>query len=217
MSAPPGRRPTAPSRRPNVGVAPESGANAGVIFRFHGLPVALPLADGAAPTVGRVKGLDALWISSDSGSPEAAELLRTALDRKVPLLATAGGFHLLNRVLGGVDRPLSDGERLEHRQRQGLEQPHHPVEVRPGSLLARCIGAGQVMVNSSHPETLNTLGRGLAVDAAALDGVVEAVAVQGHPFAIGLQWEPDRLLAAVPLHRGLFEGLMSAAREFQDL
>lgn len=58
---------------------------------------------------------------------------------------------------------------------------------------------------------LDRVGAGSAIVAREPTGVVQAVEQPDHPFRVGVQWHPEY----IPQHRqqrGLFEGLVAAAR-----
>jgi putative glutamine amidotransferase len=58
--------------------------------------------------------------------------------------------------------------------------------------LERIVGSSKIMVNSLHWQAIDTPGPGLAVEAVALDGTIEAVRVtQARSFAFGVQWHPE--------------------------
>jgi putative glutamine amidotransferase len=63
-------------------------------------------------------------------------------------------------------------------------------------------------VNSFHREAIAEVGGGVQATAHASDGVIEAIEVPGHPFAIGLQWHQE-LLSGEP-GDAIFRGLVSA-------
>jgi len=64
----------------------------------------------------------------------------------------------------------------------------HPVTVKPGTLTASLVGAGDILVNSSHHQAIDRLGEGLTLSASSPDGVVEA-AESG--TILLLQWHPE--------------------------
>jgi putative glutamine amidotransferase len=134
----------------------------------------------------------------------------------MPLLGICGGMQLLNVVLGGtlyqdLRRDLPGAK--EHEQRHDRTQPSHPVEVRDGSALAEVLGRGQLMVNSTHHQAVSRLAPNVKVSASAPDGVVEAIEVTDHPFALGVQWHPELLIHSMPLQLGLYRALVQKARE----
>jgi putative glutamine amidotransferase len=143
-------------------------------------------------------------------------ILRAALKRNLPVLGICGGMQLLNVVLGGtlfqdIRRELTAAK--EHEQKHERSQPQHPVEVHEGSLLAENVGKGQLMVNSTHHQAVNKLGENVIACATAPDGVIEGIEVKGHPFAVGVQWHPEALIHSLPLHLGIYKGLVQKARE----
>lgn len=145
-------------------------------------------------------------------------LLQGALGRRLPVLGVCGGMQLLNVALGGtlvqdIGREVAGAR--EHQQQHARTQPHHPVEVREGTLLAELIGKGQVMVNSTHHQAVKKLGGEVVASAVAADGVVEAIEAPSKGFALGVQWHPELLIDTVPLHLGLFRALVGKARELR--
>jgi putative glutamine amidotransferase len=143
-------------------------------------------------------------------------LARAADARGLPLLAICRGAQALNIVRGGtLHQHLPDdgpeGSAIEHRQTQPSEEPAHPVEIQPGSLLARLVGSGTLEVNSFHHQAAARLGRGLTAVAWAPDGVIEAIEDQRREFALGVQWHAE-CMAERPEQAALFSGLVDAAR-----
>ena len=53
---------------------------------------------------------------------------------------------------------------------------------------------------------------GLNVVARAPDGVIVALELPEHPFALGVQWHPENLQAHASM-RGLFEQFVAAAKK----
>jgi len=52
----------------------------------------------------------------------------------------------------------------------------------------------------------------VVISARAPHGVVEAIELPGLPFALGVQWHPEAVLAYQPRHARLYAGLVAAAR-----
>lgn len=122
-----------------------------------------------------------------------------------PLIGVSTGGTLHQHV------PELAGDDVEHRQRTGGGEPTHPVRVAPRSRLSGLVGAGRLPVNSLHHQAVGRLGSGLSVSARALDGVVEAIDDADRDLFLGVQWHAECLVAD-PLHLGLFEELVAAAR-----
>ena len=145
----------------------------------------------------------------------AAELalLELALARDLPVLGICGGMQLLAVALGGT--LLQDLEAdlgiTGHQQPPPKDVPSHQVAVAPGTLLASLAGADSLLVNSTHHQAVRQPGRGAVVSARADDGVIEAIELPGHRFALGVQWHPEAL-RHLPRHAAIYAGLVAAAR-----
>ncbi|MBI3182486.1 MAG: gamma-glutamyl-gamma-aminobutyrate hydrolase family protein [Myxococcales bacterium] len=211
---------------------------ADAVFRAGGLPMVLPFSDDRACVesyLDRIGGLlvtggafdippeaygetprDGLGPTKPARTRFERALLEGALARKLPILGVCGGMQLLAVVLGetlvqDILREVPNAR--DHEQKHDRSQPHHPVEVKEGSLLCELIGKGQVMVNSTHHQAVKAPGRKVAVAAVAPDGVVEGIEATSCGFAVGVQWHPELMLDTVPLHLGLYRGLVQRARD----
>ena len=124
---------------------------------------------------------------------------------------------LLNALVDKLDG-IYLPELLEHREDPELpvEQqyaPSHQVEVQEGGLLSQLIpGCNTFWVNSLHGQGAKTLSPQLRVEARAPDGLVEAVSVNDHPFALGVQWHPEWNSSEYALSRMLFDGFITACQ-----
>jgi putative glutamine amidotransferase len=145
-------------------------------------------------------------------------LVQSALRRGLPVLGICGGMQLLNVVLGGtlvqdILREVQNAK--DHEQKHDRAQPHHPVDIRDGTMLAESLGKGQVMVNSTHHQAVKKLGDKVVASAIAPDGVVEGIESQAHGFAVGVQWHPELMLDTVPLHLGLYKTFIGKAKDMR--
>lgn len=139
-------------------------------------------------------------VTSTDPSRDTVEgaLIEHALETGRPLFCICRAFQLLNVVRGGsLLQHLEDRE--PHRARRGedgesIDSGWHDVVVRGGSLLSSITDAEELRVNSRHHQAV--IASGLAPDvlatAIAEDGVIEAVEIPGHPWALGVQWHPER-------------------------
>jgi putative glutamine amidotransferase len=131
-------------------------------------------------------------------------LARAAVEADVPVLAIARGMHVLNVAQGGSLIPwLPDS--LGH-DRHGEPGARHVIQVSVSSKLGKAVGE-RVEVVAPHAQSVRRLGSGLLAVAWADDQIVEGVELQGHRFAVGVQWHPERGAAT-----GLFEAFLEAAR-----
>ena len=118
---------------------------------------------------------------------------RLALERGMPVLGVCRGMHLMNVALGGtLVQHLPDvlGHN-DHRHTPGTFSDHE-VRLQPGSLAARAIGAERTAVKSHHHQGLDRLGEGVvATGWSEPDEVVEAIELEGRPYALAVLWHPE--------------------------
>lgn len=148
-------------------------------------------------------------------------LIRKAVQAGLPVLGICRGFQEVNVAFGGSlhQRVHEVPGYLDHRddETQPLEVqygPAHEVILEPGGLLRSLAGTERVRVNSAHWQGIERLGPGLAVEARAPDGLVEAFRVEGAPgFTLAVQWHPEWKVMDNPLSRALFAAFGAACRD----
>ena len=92
--------------------------------------------------------------------------------------------------------------------------PAHDVLLEPGGVLRKLADSDRIQVNSLHWQGVDKLGSGLAVEARAPDGLVEAFRVNDAPrFALAVQWHPEWQVMNNSFSRGLFAAFGAASRE----
>jgi putative glutamine amidotransferase len=152
-------------------------------------------------------------------------LIRAALKLGIPLIAVCRGFQEVNVALGGsLHQAVQEVAGMrDHREAGGLsleEQygPAHRVALEAGGRMAAILGgASELMVNSLHGQGIARLAPGLAVEARADDGLVEAYSVASAPgFSLAVQWHPEWRIAANPDSMKLFLAFGQACRNYQD-
>lgn len=149
-------------------------------------------------------------------------LIRRVIERGIPLFCICRGFQELNVVMGGtLETELQRGEgRLDHRAPKSEDvavryAPTHLINIRPGGMLEKILGKRETMVNSIHRQGVKRLAPGLAVEATAPDGVIEAVSVrEATTFAFGTQWHPEYRAADNPDSLKLFGAFGDAVRAY---
>jgi len=146
-------------------------------------------------------------------------LIRTAVERKVPLFAICRGFQEFNVALGGtLHQAVHDvNGHKDHREPPTEDMdvkfgPVHPVALK--GTLRSWIGEDQIMVNSLHWQGISRLAPPLVAEAFAEDGLVEAIrAPNGNDFCLGVQWHPEWQPQNNPASIALFKRFGAAARE----
>jgi putative glutamine amidotransferase len=92
--------------------------------------------------------------------------------------------------------------------------PMHTVQFASGGLLERVTGTSGASVNSLHYQGVDRLANGLAVEARADDGLVEAFRVENaSAFALAVQWHPEWRVMENPVSLAIFRAFGEACRE----
>lgn len=148
-------------------------------------------------------------------------LIRAALARDLPLLAVCRGHQELNVALGGSLHQLVHEQPglMDHREPRDAPRrlqyaAAHGVRLVEGGLLRRLLGAPMALVNSIHAQGIDRLAPGLAVEATAPDGLIEAIRVEGASFALGVQWHPEWRFRDDRLSTAIFAAFGAAARSY---
>ena len=207
-----------------------------------GVPVLIPANGGYADIATLLARLDGIILTGSrsnvqpelyhgpahaEGTPEdplrdavTLPLIRGAVAAGVPLLAVCRGFQEFNVAMGGtLHQRLQDlPGRMDHstpmqpnpRVRTGKA---HSLSIVAGSWLHRVVGATDIAVNSLHNEGIDQLAPGLAAEAMAPDGTIEAVrAINAPGLAVGVQWHPEYDWERDAISRRILESFGAAVR-----
>lgn len=144
-------------------------------------------------------------------------LIPLAVEMGVPILAICRGFQEVNVAFGGslYQKVHEKPGFMDHRENldDPLDQqygPDHPVALSEGGILARIAAATNVEVNSLHGQGIARLGEGLAVEAVAPDGLIEAFRRDGNGFLLAVQWHPEWRVVENPFYLGIFRAFSEA-------
>lgn len=148
-------------------------------------------------------------------------LIRACIAAGVPVLGICRGLQEMNVALGGTlhQRIFDLPERFDHRMRRDVGfdmkyRPAHQIDIAEGGLLHRISGMRHALVNSLHAQGVDRPGPGVAVEATAPDGIVEAISVPGaKAFAFAVQWHPEWPVPIEGLNKLIFEAFGAACRE----
>jgi putative glutamine amidotransferase len=143
------------------------------------------------------------------------QLLITALETGVPVLAICRGMQLLNIAFGGTLHGHMVGTSVEHPTipddlADALDFRHR-VDLAPGSRLRATVGVDVLHTNSLHHQSVDQVGSGLVVTAASPDGVVEALETSTSTWCVGVQWHPELMPDDVH-QRALVTGFVDTCR-----
>ena len=185
---------------PSVRAIEEAGGSVRVVAPARGATEALNGAGGL------------LLPDYDMGA--AGNLLKAALEADLPILATGGGMHALNRHFGGGE-PLPAPA---HHADDETETVRHQIYLSPGSKMAAIIGsAGMFRVNSRHRHGIREPQRAERLMTIAYqldDGVIEGLESKEHSWVIGVQFQPERGDEVPASFNNLFLGLVERAQDF---
>jgi putative glutamine amidotransferase len=150
----------------------------------------------------------------------ALGLIEAMIDAGRPVFGVCRGFQEINVAFGGtLRRDTGAGEALiahhapPDADLAGMFAHAHEVTLTPGGLLARGLGKDRLAVNSVHFQGAGRLGEGLAVEALASDGLVEAVSARpGRAPVVAVQWHPEWRTEDNPDSQAFFAMLGRALR-----
>jgi putative glutamine amidotransferase len=157
----------------------------------------------------------------DPGRDEmTSHLIEAMLELGKPVFGICRGFQELNVAFGGtLRRDMADAPDLiahhapsEHSFAQYFDHVH-PVNLVQDGILKRAYKRDSLDVVSVHYQGVDTLGKGLTVEATAPDGVVEAISANvngGQVLAV--QWHPEWRASENPQSQKFFELLGRALR-----
>ncbi|MBL8090549.1 MAG: gamma-glutamyl-gamma-aminobutyrate hydrolase family protein [Anaerolineales bacterium] len=139
-------------------------------------------------------------------------LLRQSVENEKPFLAICRGMQIMNVALGGTLHthiPDQIQNSLKH-DNEEFKHIAHPVNIDEDSKMAEIFGETLLQVNSLHHQAIKDLASNLRIVGHAPDGVIEAVELPDHPYAIGVQWHPEWLTDQSVMRR-LFKSFVDAS------
>ena len=198
-----------------------------------GLPVLVPILDEEILQVDLLDRLDGLILTGGDdyephwyggASHNAVVPLhsrRQAFDmalgnhlrcRSIPTLGICCGAQLMSIACGGTlieDIPTQIQAPLTHKIEGSLTR--HIVTMSPESKLKAIFRSITIETNSKHHQSVNHPGS-LHISAQTSDGVIEAVEALDHPFFIGVQWHPEKMMDEIA-GQEIFRALIDSARK----
>lgn len=130
----------------------------------------------------------------------------------MPVLFICRGLQILNVALQGtLHEHIEDLGKGDIHRCPAEFWAKQPVSVDADTSLSRSVGQKSIVTMSGHHQGLKRLAEGLRVIATAEDGIIEAVEVEGHPFALAVQWHPEASAGSDPDQQRIFDALIGAA------
>ena len=120
-------------------------------------------------------------------------LARKAIEHNIPLLGICGGMQVMAVACGGKllqDIATTHPQALEHEQPTDPAQCWHDVLL--SGQLETIYQSKRISVNSTHHQAVLE-SSAYQVVGRATDGIIEAIALKDHRFAVGVQWHPELL------------------------
>lgn len=159
------------------------------------------------------------------------DLIRTCVERAVPLFCVCRGFQELNVAFGGSlhqhihEMPGEPGfePRFDHREDKDapLETQYaaaHDVMLTPGGYFEKLVGAPAIRVNSLHGQGIARPAERFIIEGRARDGTVEAASIKdAQGFAFGVQWHPEWKYWENPVSQKLYRAFGDAVRKAASL
>lgn len=121
-------------------------------------------------------------------------ILKSCLDEKKPFLGICLGMQMIGNYFSdshklGEDKTVLINSSINHNVKDNYA---HKVLLKDG-MLSKLFNNREILVNSYHnycvDETLNEIIKGYSED-----GVIETLEIFDHPFGIGVQWHPEKMI-----------------------
>ena len=111
------------------------------------------------------------------------EATKDAVGRGLPIFAICKGMQLMNVALGGTLHLDIPGHNAPEMKEQNIQ----PLRTDPSA------AHRLELVNSSHHQAVDRLGDGFEVEAwCKTDDVIEQMRLRNYPFALAVQYHPER-------------------------
>jgi putative glutamine amidotransferase len=145
------------------------------------------------------------------------ELIHRARSVNLPFMGICRGLQVMNVAFGGtLYEDILDQRAASQRHQFWPEKQRnylaHTVAIEPQSRLAAILGENHPQVNSFHHQGIRTLAPNLQATAYAPDGIIEAIELPDHPFALAVQWHPEWLVPNDAAMMRLFRDFVKAAQ-----
>lgn len=144
----------------------------------------------------------------DGGIPQdkrrdsvALALVRHAVRAGLPLLGICRGMQeiavafgsSLHRSVSALPGGLDHRGTPDHPDPVARVRKSHVVSLALHGILRTMLKTDEIAVVSLHDQGIDRLGDGLAVEARAPDGLIEAIRIRdARRFALGVQWHPEQ-------------------------
>ncbi|MBN2180653.1 MAG: gamma-glutamyl-gamma-aminobutyrate hydrolase family protein [Sedimentisphaerales bacterium] len=144
-------------------------------------------------------------------------LIHAARERGLPILGICRGCQIINVALGGTVRNLRKDEDMKYSH---LTSKGHPLELAPGSELAKILGVEHLdKVISLHGNAVGEPAPEVTIAATGPGNIIEAIETDSagrRGWVVGIQWHPELTFDKHLQHR-VFKTFVERAREAHKL
>ncbi len=149
-------------------------------------------------------------------------LLRRAVKLEMPILAIGRGGLIVNLVNGGeINFDLANTVREPNTSHKLPEDELiHKINIKASSMLFEMIGLNEGYVNSSHNQSIKTLGKNFIANAISDDKIIEAFSYKSYsekPFLFCIQWNPEKLLTNNPFSYKILNSFINHSKAYKKL
>lgn len=154
----------------------------------------------------RQENIDPNLIDKDDLDPKRDRweftAISKALARRLPILAICRGIQVLNVALGGTLKLDIPGHRLPDQKEQDIQRLRHDKKAKHRF----------ENVNSSHHQAIDRVANGFEIEAwCTHDDIIEQVRLHNYPFALAVQYHPER----GRIYDALFEDFFERVKSFR--
>jgi putative glutamine amidotransferase len=163
-----------------------------------------------------------LDITSKQTDEYILEIIKYAIDRKIPILGICKGMQMINVYFGGTlyqDLKYAGVDGKLHKQtKETITETFHSINVEKNGLLSKIIpDKDKLNVNSYHHQAIKKLGKNIIIDAKADDWIIECIHYNSNDqWILGVQFHPEQLIRKSDEFKPLFDELIKQAILFKN-
>ena len=150
------------------------------------------------------------------------EVIKQAINRKIPILGICRGIQILNVYFGGTlyqDLKYAQLDSKTHTQEYNTSCNYkHTISVEKNTYLSKMFPYNDTLyVNSFHHQAINKLGKDLIVEARSEDGIIEAFHKNDESqWIFGVQFHPEQHVICNNDFLPIFSELVKQAKKSRN-
>jgi len=196
-----------------VTVTPQTYSNE---FRFDGLIVSG--GTDVHPSLYKSSEIKELYKYDEPRDKMESLLIRSALEKDLPMLCICRGAQLLNIISGGslhsdVSKSFKNANYSNSLWAKIFFRKK--ININEKSKIFEILQKKDLMVNSMHSQAVDKVGECVLESSKEDNGVVQSIERQDKKFALGVQFHPE-FLSFRPEIRGLFKCLIDNAKSYKE-